>query len=72
MGRCLGQSGDIIIMSKSYIEYCQNCICNFRVNDETQREYEVELLYCPFCGIELDTQETIVEWEDEEYDEVGC
>lgn len=61
-------------MSRVYIEHCQNCISDFKVNDETQRDYEVELFYCPFCGIELDAQEQVeeIEWSDDLFIEQGC
>ena len=60
-------------MSRNYLEFCNNCNSDFKVVDSTDREYEVDLLYCPFCGIELDIQEKeSEEWEDELYDELGC
>jgi len=71
MGGRMGESGGG--MNRNYLEYCNNCNSQFKVTDQTEREYEVELMYCPFCGIELDIQEEEVEkWEDEEYDELGC
>ena len=63
----MGESGGG--MNRNYLEYCNNCNSQFKVTDETERDYEVELMYCPFCGSDIDDpdfEDEMIDWEEDE------
>lgn len=45
--------------------YCENCLIEFRVTHGGDKKYFV-VLYCPFCGNEIDTAD---QYDDEDEEE---